>query len=436
MASSQAAARAKANLRRQRSMRRRRRSARPLAVDGPSTYVGRQPIFDRRLSVIGYEILFRSAPQLNKAVIGDPSQATSNVIVNTFTDIDLEAILNGKRALMNFDRDLIVDGIPGLLPPERVVIEILETTTVDQGLIAAVRGLRSQGYTIALDDWAPFSDLRPLLPVADIVKIDVREFDSPRLATEVEWLKSFGVELVAEKVETYAELRQCRELHFDYFQGFFLSKPEVLRRTAVPPNRLETLQLITQMRDPDVSIDDLAAIIRRDVALSYKLLRVVNSAYYSLPRHIDSIKEAIVLLGTRQIASWVSLINIAQISRKPKELTITALVRARMCELAAAAMGRRDAEAFYTVGLFSVLDALLDVPMAAALETLPLSPEVRAAITDGAGVMGATLRGVIGYERADWENAHVPGLPDAQLAAIFEDAVIASDEMWARISVE
>ncbi|MCP3996454.1 MAG: HDOD domain-containing protein [bacterium] len=396
--------------------------------------MGRQPLFDRRLDVVGYEILFRAGPVPNRAIIDDENQATSNVILSMFTDIDLEAILGGKRALINLTRGLILEGIPSLLPPERVIVEVVETSTVDERLIEALHRLRSQGYTIALDDWISFSKLRPLLPVADIVKIDIQAFDAKRLVAEVGWLKTFGVQLVAEKVETYAELRRCRELDFDYFQGFFLSRPQVLKRTAVPPNQVDTLELITQMQDPDVAIEDLAAIIRRDVALSYKLLRIVNSAYYSLPRHVESIKDAIVLLGTRQIGSWVSLINLAQIARKPKELTITALVRARMCELVAAVSGRADTDAFYTVGLFSVLDALLDVSMETALEALPLSVEVHDAVALREGVMGETLAGVVAYEQGDWDNARCPGVDDVELAAIFRDAVVASDEMWSRIS--
>jgi EAL and modified HD-GYP domain-containing signal transduction protein len=405
-----------------------------LGADSASAFVGRQPLFDRRLDVVGYEILFRGGPVPNRAIISNENQATSNVILNTFTDIDLEEILGGKRALINLTRDLILEGVPTLLPPERVIIEVIETSTVDDRLVAALHRLRSQGYTIALDDWISFSKLRPLLPVADIVKIDIQEFDAKRLIAEVGWLKTFGVQLVAEKVQTYAELRRCRELDFDYFQGFFLSRPQVLKRTAVPPNQIDTLELITHMQDPEVAIEDLAAIIRRDVALSYKLLRIVNSAYYSLPRHVESIKDAIVLLGTRQIGSWVSLINLAQIARKPKELTITALVRARMCELVATLSGRSDSEAFYTVGLFSVLDALLDVPLEAALEALPLSTEAHDALAKREGIMGRTLAGVIAYEQGDWDNASCPGVDDVELAAIFRDAVVSSDEMWARIT--
>jgi len=436
VARSNAAARAKANLR---SERTRRRSGvlaaqHERALDSANSFVGRQPLFDRRLDVVGYEILFRGGPVPNRAIINDDNQATSSVILNMFTDIDLEAILGGKRALINLTRDLILEGVPSLLPPERVIVEIIETSVVDDRLIEALHRLRSQGYTVALDDWISFSRLRPLLPVADIVKIDIQEFDAKRLVAEVGWLKTFGVQLVAEKVQTYAELRRCRELDFDYFQGFFLSRPQVLKRTAVPPNQIDTLELVTQMQDPDVAIEDLAAIIRRDVALSYKLLRIVNSAYYSLPRHVESIRDAIVLLGTRQIGSWVSLINLAQIARKPKELTITALVRARMCELVAERSGRADTDAFYTVGLFSVLDALLDVEIETALEALPLSAEVHEAVVLKEGVMGETLAGVIAYERGDWDNAICPGVDDSDLAAIFQDAVVSSDEMWARIT--
>jgi EAL and modified HD-GYP domain-containing signal transduction protein len=405
-----------------------------LSADSASTFVGRQPLFDRRLEVVGYEILFRGGPVPNRAIIDDENRATSSVILNTFTDIDLEEILGGKRALINLTRDLILEGVPTLLPPERVIVEVVETSQVDDRLVAALHKLRSQGYSIALDDWISFSKLRPLLPVADIVKIDIQAFDAKRLVAEVGWLKTFGVQLVAEKVQTYTELRKCRELDFDFFQGFFLSRPQVLKRTAVPPNQVSTLELISHLQDPDVAITDLAAIIKRDVALSYKLLRIVNSAYYSLPRHVESIKDAIVLLGTRQIGSWVSLINLAQIARKPKELTITALVRARMCELVADLSGRGDADVFYTVGLFSVLDALLDVSIETALEALPLSEEVHDAVVARTGIMGRTLAGVIAYEQGDWDNARCPGVDDAALAAIFRDAVVSSDEMWARIS--
>jgi EAL and modified HD-GYP domain-containing signal transduction protein len=431
-----AAARAKANLRRERTEKRRGVvAAQATYANTPAdTFVGRQPLFDRRLDVVGYEILLRCAPDLKAVAVADDNRDTSDAILNTFTDVDLEEILGGKRALISLTRELILEGIPTLLPPERVIVEVVETSNVDDRLIASLHRLRSQGYSIALNDWISFSKLRPLLPVADIVKIGIQQFEPNRLVAEVGWLKTFGVQLVAENVQTYAELRRCRELDFDFFQGFFLSRPQVLKRTAVPPNQIDTIELITKMQNPDVAIEDLAAIIRRDVALSYKLLRIVNSAYYSLPRHVESIRDAIVLLGTRQIGSWVSLINLAQIARKPKELTITALIRARMCELVASVSGRGDGDAFYTVGLFSVLDALLDVPMETALEALPLSDDARDAILASTGIMGRTLAGVIAYEQGDWDNAHCPGIDDGQLAAIYRDAVVSSDEMWARVS--
>ena len=438
MSSSTAANRAKANLHRERTKRRSGSAAldarAAFALTPQETFIGRQPLFDRRLDVVGYEILLRGAFDHAETVAGDENRATSDAILNTFTDFDLEDILGGRRALISLTRDLILEGIPTLLPPERVIVEVVETANVDDLLVTALHRLRSQGYSIALRDWISFKKLRPLLPVADLVKIDIQAFEHGRLVAEVGWLKTFGVQLAAENVQNYAELRRCRELDFDFYQGLFLSRPQVLKRTAVLPSQIFTLELVSQMQDPDVAIENLAAIIQRDVALSYKLLRIVNSAYYSLPRHVESIKDAIVLLGTRQIGSWVSLINLAQIARKPKELTITALVRARMCELVASISGRGDSDTFYTVGLFSVLDALLDVSMETALEALPLSDDTRNAIVNHSGIMGATLAGVIAYERGDWENARCPGIDDGQMAAIFRDAVIASDEMWAHVA--
>lgn len=385
-------------------------------------FVGRQPIYNRQLDVVAYELLFRGG-DTNQAVITDGEKATSQLLVNTFMEIGLGRIVGRARAFLNVSRDFILGDYP--LPPTetKVALEILEDVTVDEKLLNAVRDLSRRGYVIVLDDFVYHRSLQPLVDIADIIKIDVLALGNVATKQHVEFLRGYNVELLAEKVETQEDFEFCKELGFDYFQGFFFCKPKVIRGSRVPPTRLAVLRLLGKLQDPNTAFKELEEIIHQDASLSYKLLRLINSAFYALPKKVGSIHHALVILGCRMLRNWVSVIVMSKTGDKPQELLVTALLRARMCELLGGALRRKDTETFFTVGLFSVLDALLDRSMGEIVELLPLADEVNQALLHRNGLYGQVLFCVTAYERGDWEKTDFLGLPhemvkNAYLAAV------------------
>ena len=229
--------------------------------------------------------------------------------------------------------------------------------------------------------------------------------------------------LLAEKVETQDDFKFCKSLGFDYFQGYFLSKPEVIKGRRAPANRLLILQLLGKLQNPEVDFNELEEIVSRDVALSYKLLRVINAAFYALPKKVDSLREALHLLGTSFIASWLRVIILAGIDDKPHELVLTAMVRAKMCQLLAKARGIQATETFFTVGLFSALDALLDSPIEEIVDSLPLSDDTTAALVAHEGELGEALRCVLAYERGHWDEVHCRHLDQACITDSYLQAI-------------
>jgi c-di-GMP phosphodiesterase len=372
-------------------------------------FVGRQPIYDRQLNVVAYELLFRSRGDVNRAEITDGNQATSQVVHDAFMEIGLDLLVGSKRAFINLTRDFILQDFTALFSTDRVVLEVLEDIVIDAELIEAVRRLSVQGYTIALDDFIFYEHLRPLVEVADIVKVDILALTRPELQRCVAQLSCYNVQLLAEKVETRDAFAVCQELGFDYFQGYFLCQPDIVTRERSPANRTVLLNLLAKLQNPQTAVHELESILRQDVALSYKLLRLIN-ADPGTPRAVESIHQALSGLDAKFIAAWGSLLMLADIDDKPHELMVTAMVRGKMCELLAEAMGAPAQERFFTVGLFSVLDAMLDSSMADLLPSLPLAADVAQALLRHEGILGQTLQCVLAYERRDWDHLDALGL--------------------------
>ncbi|MFQ5829068.1 MAG: EAL and HDOD domain-containing protein [Candidatus Methylomirabilia bacterium] len=380
-----------------------------------SVFVGRQPIFNREFKVVGYELLFRTGGVDDAAVV-DGDQATSQLLLNTFTEIGLDQIVGTRLAFINFTRPFILGTYSFPFPKDRVVMQIVEDITVDEELIEAVQRLARAGHRIALDDFICSRTLYPLVPFADIVKLDIRKVERTHLQEHVAIFRQRHVKILAEKVETPEDLEFCAGLGIDYFQGFFLSKPKVVRGRTLPANRQMTLRVLAEFHNPDVELAELAELIGYDLSLSYRLLRLVNSAFYALPRKISSIHQALILLGIQRVRGWATLLTLSGLNDKPHELTVTTLLRAKMCELLALAMNMDEPDTDFTVGLFSTLDAFLDLPMDEALASLPLAEEVTAALLDQEGRHGAVLRCVLAYERGAWSEVACPGLepPEAR----------------------
>jgi EAL and modified HD-GYP domain-containing signal transduction protein len=366
-------------------------------------FIGRQPIYDRNLGVYAYELLFRSE-RSNTADITDGDKATSDVIVNTFLEIGLDNIVNKRLAFINLTRSFFVNHQTISLPKDRVVLELLEDIEADEKVIEGVKRLSKQGYTIALDDFIYHESLKPLVKLANIIKIDIMSLDRDEVRDHALALRRHPVKLVAEKVETQEDFDYCLDLGFDYFQGYFFAQPKVIRGRRLPNNRIAILNLLRRLQDPDITPAQLEDLIAQDVTFSYRILRYVNSASYALSRNIESIQQAVVILGLQTVNSWTTLLAMSQVDNKPTELVITAMVRGKMAEELAKAQKRHRPETFFTVGLFSALDALMDNTMEEILTQLPLADHISDALLHRQGIHGEILSCVLAYERGEWEE--------------------------------
>jgi c-di-GMP phosphodiesterase len=363
--------------------------------------IARQPIFNRNLEVIAYELLYRSVSDKQNAKFIDGDLATTQVILDTFTHLGLEALVGNKIAFINMTRNFLVGTYPIPFAPNQVILEILEDITLDQPLIDGVQTLANDGYTLAIDDVIGYQQAVPLMQTASIIKIDLMHTDPEELPYIVSRFKQYGLKLLAEKVETSQEYENCYRLGFDLFQGYFLCKPKLIKSQRMDSSRLVLLRSLAKLQDPETSFESLEEIIGMDINLGYKLLKLVNSAYYFMPSEISSIRQAIAILGMEQLRGWITLLLMMTVQNKPHELTVIALQRARMCEQLAKATHRKSPESYFLTGLISVLDALMDIPMTEIMEKLPLTPEIVDAVLHHEGEIGRVLQAVILYEQGD-----------------------------------
>tara|TARA_B110000879_G_scaffold79048_1_gene109965 strand:- start:416 stop:1636 length:1221 start_codon:yes stop_codon:yes gene_type:complete len=367
-----------------------------------SILVARQPIFDKELEVFAYELLFRSGDK-NIAGVTDGNSASSQVMINAFLEIGIDTISGGRVCFVNLTRDFIVGQLPLPFPPSICVIEILEDIQVDEELLTSIKSFTDKGFTVALDDYVFEKDKMPLFELIDIVKIDIMACDQDLLEDNVNQLKTRNVRLLAEKVETREEFELCKSLGFDYFQGYFISKPVVIKGVDLKPSRIALLKVLTMLEDPDCDIDVLEGLISRDVVLSYKLLRIISSPYFGFRREITSIKHAVVTLGLKAIRDWFVVIALTNIDDKPNELILMTLQRAAMMKSLSKDF-QVNSDVAFTTGLFSLIDAIMDQPMSTILNALSLSNDITSALIAGEGSLGELLTTVILYERGRWEE--------------------------------
>jgi len=382
-------------------------------------YIGRQPIYDRRLEVFAYELLFRCPG----APLPGGDAMTAQIILNSVLDMGLESVAGDRTVFINLTTGFLDGSYPLPFAPQQIALEILEDVEPTPAVLGNLRELVRRGYTLALDDFRFRPGIEALLPFVKLVKLDVLALGEHELRDHIERLRPFGVKLVAEKLESYDEFELCRELGFDYFQGYFLAKPHVMEARRAGTNRLVVLQLLARLQDPSAEFSDLETIIVRDVALAYRLLRYTNSAAFALRREVASVREALLLLGTHTIRNWASLILLSRVNDKPRDLLTTALIRARMCEQLARLTGQRDPQHYFTAGLLSVLDALMDQPMERLVNALPLIHDIKRALVERRGPIGDALSRVLHYERADWDKLDGGGLEPSAYTRSFIEAV-------------
>jgi len=394
-------------------------------------FLARQPIFDRHGDVFAYELLYRGGVE-NHAGEAPGERGTANVLLNAFGTFGIEAVTGGKRAFINVTRDLLVSDYALILPAPLVVLEVLEEVEPDSEVIAAARTLARKGYSLALDDFIYGRKFHELLDVVEIVKLDVMALSNGSLDAQVDALSPYHRRLLAEKVETHEQYAAARALGFDYFQGYYFSRPLMMVARDLPRATLTALKSMRAVLSAQ-GLEDLETVITADLSLSYRLLRLINSAAFGLTCEVSSIRQALALLGSVAIKKWFSLILLTEVGTdKPTELLRLSLIRAKMLEMLMpdGDVGR-GAQAF-TVGLFSTIDAFLDRPMAEALEPLHFPEESTDALLYHRGRLGDLLALVTAYERGEWatvggEAARL-GLQADAIAATYLAAITWAEE--------
>ncbi len=391
--------------------------------------IARQPIFDKAFKLSSYELLFRS---LNASKHSD-DQMTAQVIVSALMDIGLEKLSGGYKININVSESFLLNDLEIIhaLPPEIVGIEILETVTVNDATIRACKTLKEKGFTLLLDDVVYAPHLNPLIDLADIIKVDLPRVSN--LAEEVRKLRKFPAKLLAEKVETHEQFEQIKALNFDYAQGYFFSKPEILEGRKLPDSKMAILLALQKVLTAE-NISEIQHVIKQDISLSYRLVKYINSASFGFRQPVESMEQALALLGLNNIRRWLSILALATLgNQKSPELIKNGLIRAAFLESIAKTCRRRDSSNAFLLGMFSILDALLDMDMTQALHDLHLPTGVRDGLLDLNSAMGKNLAMCIALERAEWENvedwlAQQKHLDFTSLNQHYIDAIIWADQ--------
>lgn len=389
--------------------------------------VGRQPILDREQQVYGYELLYRSKDSPPTEGF-DGNRATARTVLNSFLDFGIRRLVGSHHVFINMTRAFFTGSQKLPLNKQRLVLECMGDIELDAEVIKGMHSLHERDYTVALDDYRFESRWEAVLPYCNIIKVDITQLDLDAYATHIAALKSRGLLLLAQKVETHDEFTQAFRLGFDFFQGYFFAKPQILSTHHLQDNQLLMLRMFAQINDPECDIEKLSELVMQDINLSFKVLRFVNSAALGLPGEVTSIRQAVVFVGLSRLRAWTSLFAMAQMNNKTSEILTTSLVRAEFIHDLIRATGEGDPDSGYTVGLFSVLDAILDQPMSELVMDMPLSAEIAEALVHRTGTYGDGLNCVLALEHG-WDVSFSDILPQDELNALFLDAMVRADEV-------
>lgn len=370
-------------------------------------YVARQPIFDRYLNIYGYELLYRRS--MNNFYEGiDDNQSTAELINNAFLTMHTDELTDGTRAFINFSLEMLIREIPKLLSSKSTVVEILERVKVNDSLIKSCRNLKKDGYILALDDFVFGESFLPLLEIAHIIKIEFSVLDYEIQSKLINKYKD-RVKFLAEKVETREEYQLALKMGYDYFQGYFFSKPVIIKDKEISSLNANLIVLMNVLNDDEPAFDEITNIIRRDLGLSYKLLRLANSVFFGSRNKVKNIKQALVRLGIVELRKWIYILMLKDIQViENRELIKICFVRAKSMELLSMVIGeeKRKYEYFLT-GMFSSIDILLNKDMKDIVDGLLLSDDVKSALLEKDNYIKKVLDMVMNYELFKWDDLEV-----------------------------
>ena len=365
-------------------------------------YVARQPIFDREEKVFGYELLFRDG--LQNAFHGDTDEASRATLDRSLL-MGLDVLCDGRRAFVNCTRDTLIKGLVTLLPSTTTVVEILESVRPDPDVFTACRNLKEAGYLIALDDYVAGDPRESLADLADIIKVEMKLTTEPERALLMKRFGPWRCRMLAEKVETHAGFIQARDQGFVYFQGFFFRRPEMLCTRDMPANRLNYLRMLQEVSRPDLDLPGLEKLIKSEASVCYRLLRYLNSAVFGFRSEIHSVRHALSILGERDLRRWVRLVAAVGAGQEhTSDLVLSALVRGRFGELLAPHVSHGESDLFL-MGLLSLIDAMLEMPMSDVLEKIPLDHATKSVLLGQPSALRPVFQLMLAHESGEWEAA-------------------------------
>jgi c-di-GMP-related signal transduction protein len=394
-----------------------------------SRFVARQPILTGDEKVFGYELLFRDGVE-DYFRSSDPEAASRSTLDSSIL-MGLDVLCDGKRAFVNCTREVLLKDYVTLLPSDQTVVEVLENVPADDLVKSACRRLKEAGYLIALDDFGVDDPRQSLTDLADIIKVDVRRTTLAEAAAMVKLYGPWRCRMLAEKVETREEFLAAKKAGFVYFQGYFFRRPELMQAREIPSNRLNYVRMMQAVSRPELDPREVEEIIKCEASLCYRLLRYLNSAAFGFSNEIHSVRHALSMLGEREARRWIRLVaTLAAGQDKSSELVLSALVRARFCELLSPKIPHGESDLFL-MGLLSMMDAILETPMVNVLEKIPLDQATKAAPLGGVSPLRPLYQLMLARESGDWENtttlAKQLNLNEAEIVESYWQAM-----QWAR----
>lgn len=398
-------------------------------------FLARQPIFDFKFNLHGYELLFRDGFK-DKAEFSSAELATSKVLLSSLIDIGVEKVTAGNDCYLNVSKDYLDDiddflEIPFGSLSVTIEIEVDEDTT-DKHREVLTR-LSSEGVKLAIDHFIPNNISPNIMQLFDLIKCDTQKLNIEQIKESYELANKYNCKMIAINIENYQQIPELQELGVDYFQGFFLGKPDITTQKSVQTLLLPVIQTLSRILDPNLELEELDSLISSDVSLSFRVLRLINSARYNVD-DIDSISRAIVYLGRDAIKNLTIIIILTGVDDKPSELAKLALIRAKMCETIAKQVGMQDINSYFTVGLLSVLDAMLDQTIDQVISELAISNVLKEGLMLE-GIIGQTLRCVLEYEQCSLNEVNIPDLKSSELTGYYLQSVDWAEQTFSGLSL-
>jgi c-di-GMP phosphodiesterase len=395
---------------------------------GSVALVARQPIYGKAMTVVAYELQYAESESQAPQRANGTREDALRILADAALDIGLDRLAGALPVYIRYPRELLMADEPLSMHPERVIIEIPGDLTANEQALRGIRTLRQRGHHIALDDFAPERTAPELMDLIDIVKVPLPNFEPEQLARLAPDLIRRGLKLIAKAVATIEQFEHANQLGFDGFQGDFLQRPQRFHSQRAPRNGFATLRLVATVQNPECTMREVEQMISQDLSMSYRVLRCINSSFYNLPQKVDSIRQALVLLGMDNLRQLCSLAALQQLENRPPSLFVTAMARAHMCEQLARLAGQSPTAPYFITGLFSMLDVLMGMPMAKIVDELPLSPAVENALVAGDGDAGAALACARAYESATWLHARYRDIAPHLIRAAYLDAVYGAEQ--------